>query len=143
MDNLLNPADLEIIWLEEGDGAALPEKGEIIAVIPCWSGMGGFFGYARDAKGEGNFVWELSDGNAMVERVAASKEFYKSWSSEFNPWRKMQPELLTKYDELFGPSDKYYAIDGENWPPKGLYLTKMRGNCHVEAYAVLYDQWPF
>jgi hypothetical protein len=36
----------------------------------------------------------------------------------------MQPELLAKYDELFGPSDKYYAIDGENWPPKGLYLKR-------------------
>jgi hypothetical protein len=32
--------DLEIVWFEEGNGAALLERGEPLTVIPPWAGQG-------------------------------------------------------------------------------------------------------
>ncbi|MBS7256117.1 suppressor of fused domain protein [Flavobacterium branchiicola] len=114
--------DLEIVWLEEGDGAALLENGEIVCVIPGWGGNGGFYGYARDCIGEGYFAWELSEGNEMHRRVKNAVSFIKEWDEDENPFQSLQPQILNYYDEIFGASEKYYAIDNSEWPPKGLYL---------------------
>lgn len=114
--------DLSIVWLEEGDGCALLEKDEILAIIPSWSGMGGFFGYARDAVGQGDFAWEMGKTNELIKRVEISQSFWKEWGTEMNPFMVEQPQILDLYDELFGKSDKYFAIDGGEWPPKGMYL---------------------
>src|SRR5262245_10922875 len=51
--------DLQVIWAEEGDAAALLERGEILAVIPAWSGVEGFYGYARDCQGQSPLCWPL------------------------------------------------------------------------------------
>lgn len=40
------PEDLSIVWLPEGNGVALFERGQALAVIPPWSGVNGFDGYA-------------------------------------------------------------------------------------------------
>jgi hypothetical protein len=95
--------DLSIIWLEEGDAAALLLKGEIISIIPSWAGQDGFYGYPLDSMGESDFAWELSDSNEI---------------------NIQQPLILDSYDKTFGKHDKYYAIDGNEWPPKGLYLRR-------------------
>ncbi|MBE8727473.1 suppressor of fused domain protein [Flavobacterium hungaricum] len=118
----LNENNLEIVWLEEGDGAALLENGEILAIIPSWGGNDGFFGYARDCKGEGHFAWELSADNEMHQRVKNAAAFVKAWDEDENPFQLLQPEILNYYDEIFGQSDKYYGIDNSEWPPKGLYV---------------------
>ena len=57
-------------------------------------------------------------------RVKRSAEFLKSWDEEVNPFMFMQPEILNYYDEIFGKSEKYYAIDNSEWPPKGLYVNQ-------------------
>lgn len=114
--------NLEIVWLEEGDGAALLENGEILCIIPGWGGDGGFYGYARDCKGEGHFAWELSEDNELHKRVDSAIADLKEWDKEINPFQVLQPEILNGYDELFGKSEKYYAIDNSEWPPKGLYV---------------------
>lgn len=120
----LNKNDLKIIWLEEGEALALLSKEEILAIIPCWSGFDGFFGYARDAKGYGNFATELKQPNDLYHRIKDSSHFWNSWKKTPNPFQIQQPKILDVYDEVFGESDNYYAIDGEKWPPKGLYLRK-------------------
>ncbi|MBL0736385.1 suppressor of fused domain protein [Flavobacterium sp. GN10] len=116
----------EIVWLEEGDGAALLENGEILCVIPSWGGDGGFYGYARDCKGTGDFAWELSEDNEMRKRVGSAIEFFAAWDEDLNPFQLIQPEILKYYDEMFGKSEKYFAIDGPEGPPKGLYV--LEGN---------------
>ncbi|QXP59453.1 suppressor of fused domain protein [Olleya sp. HaHaR_3_96] len=113
---------LSIIWLEEGDAAALLSDGEILAIIPSWAGQGDFLGYARAAKGHGDFAWELSDSNQMYDRISKAQEFWNAWDLDINPFNSQQPLLLDAYDKAFGKQDKYYAIDGNEWPPKGLYL---------------------
>lgn len=118
----LKTEDLEIVWLEEGDGAALLENGEIIAIIPSWSGNGDFFGYAKDCSGQGEFCWELTESNILIDRVRNAKEFWSLWNDEPTPFQIRQPQLLNSYQEILGNSDKYFAIDGNEWPPKGLFL---------------------
>ncbi|AWK03459.1 hypothetical protein HYN56_04165 [Flavobacterium crocinum] len=118
----LNEKNLEIVWLEEGDGAALLENGDILCVIPSWGGEEGFFGYARDCNGQGNFAWELTEDNEMRKRVNNAVSFIKEWNEEVNPFQSLQPKILHYYDDIFGESEKYYAIDNSEWPPKGLYV---------------------
>lgn len=55
----LDSAKLEIVWFEEGDAAALLHAGEILAVIPAWSGVDGFEGYARDCSAQSDLCWPL------------------------------------------------------------------------------------
>ena len=120
----LNKDNLSIIWLEEGDSAALLLNGEVISIIPSWAGQNGFNGYSKEAKGQGDFAWELSDDNALYDRVHASKEFWDAWDLEQSPFNILQPKILDTYNEAFGEQDNYFAIDGNQWPPKGLYLKK-------------------
>jgi len=118
----LNKDDLHIVWFEEGDGAALIENGEILAIIPSWGGVGNFRGYARDCKGESDLCWELQASNTLRARVQQAQEFWESWDKELTPFDTLQPMLLNAYAYFFGESDKYFVIDGERWPPKGLYV---------------------
>ena len=120
----LNKNDLEIIWTEEGDSASLLLKNEIIAIIPSWGGQNGFYGYAKDCLGQGNYAWELTESNAFLKRIQKSQEYWNSWNNELNPFQIQQPLILNSYNESFGKHDKYYAIDGNAWPPKGLYVRR-------------------
>ncbi|WP_343696003.1 suppressor of fused domain protein [Flavobacterium sp.] len=118
----LNKKNLEIVWMEEGDGAALLENGEILCVIPSWGGDRGFCGYARDCNGQGGFAWELSEDNEIRKRINNAISFIKEWNEEVNPFQSLQPQILDYYEDIFGESEKYYAIDNSDWPPKGLYV---------------------
>ncbi|MCP2026228.1 hypothetical protein L1276_001372 [Flavobacterium sp. HSC-32F16] len=132
----LDESNLEIVWLEEGDGAALLENGEILSVIPSWSGNGGFYGYARDCKGSAPFSWELTEDNEMHDRVKRAAEFLASWNEERNPFEFLQPEILNYYDDTFGESNRYFAIDNSEWPPKGLYLHESKEKTIFATVAV-------
>jgi hypothetical protein len=58
----LGPLDreaLRVVWLPEGNGAALDEGDALFALLPPWSGLKGFHGYARDAIGDGPVAWEI------------------------------------------------------------------------------------
>src|SRR5487761_1188025 len=58
----LDPATLQALWFEEGDGVALLERGTLLAVIPGWSDMSqGMPGYSRDVIGQTPFGWSLDD----------------------------------------------------------------------------------
>lgn len=118
----LQADDLDIKWFEEGDGAVLLEKGEVIAIIPSWSGMGGFFGYARDCIGQGDFAWHIVDSNDLLQRIEESEEFWTSWLNDINPFTIEQPKFIELYAELFGKHDQYFAIDNEEGAPIGLYV---------------------
>lgn len=124
----LDKNDLKIIWTEEGDSAALLVKNEIVSIIPIWSGQNGFYGYAKNCIGEGNFAWELTESNIFIERIEKSRQYWSFWDDELTPFQIQQPIILGAYDEAFGNHDKYYAIDGNKWPPRGLYLRKSKSN---------------
>ena len=143
------PENLEIVWLEEGNGAALVENSPessaptTLAVIPPWSGLEGFHGYASQCAMESPLCWPMPDNPRLQERIERAKEFWKQFEPEnlapevenqlFSdvPFIQLQKEILECYDQKFlnsansGDSanlaeKEYFAIDGGKFPPRGM-----------------------
>ncbi len=111
---------LRLVWLPEGDGVALFEGAALLAVLPAWSGVGGFDGYARDAIGEGPHAWELSADSVLHARFAEADGYWASWEHDGGPWQAARQGQLAAYEAVLGAHSKYFAIDGDYWPPKAL-----------------------
>ena len=80
----LDEASLEIVWLEEGDGAALLSDGKLVCVIPGWAGFNDFCGYSIYAKGMGPFAWELDQAFGTLEaRVDKSRKFWDFFETDY------------------------------------------------------------
>jgi len=118
---------LRLVWLEEGDAAALLEGDDLLAVIPAWSGQGGFHGYARDCVGESPLAWELGPENAMHERVRQAEEAWAAWDAEPGPWPALQEAAIAALAAQLGPHSNYYAIDGGAWPPTAMVRIPVQG----------------
>ncbi len=133
---------LEVVWLEEGNGVALfelplhdndLEQPQLIAVIPPWSGVDGFHGYAANCVNESSVCWPMPDNPLLMQRIDAAREFWSSWSAATpdsagtlaseSPFAIAQPKILANYRQRFGierGEEKYYAAGGEQFPPRGL-----------------------
>ncbi len=145
------PDELRIVWFEEGNGAALVEQKpgaepETLAVIPPWSGMEGFHGYARDCAAESPLCWPLPSNPNLQHRIDRAAEFWSGFSATPDPFTVLQTEILKAYENHFvratsntsGRDDalltrsenepaeptmiqpEYWAIDGGRFPPRGL-----------------------
>jgi hypothetical protein len=137
---------LEVVWLEEGNGAALFEspdggqgKAELIAVIPPWSGIDGFHGYAANCINQTSVCWPMPDNPLLIQRIESAKEFWASWSLSASdadgssvaqlssdarsPFAIQQPLVLENYRRRLGiepGAENYYAAGGDQFPPRGL-----------------------
>lgn len=111
--------ELEVVWFTEGNGAALLERGELLAVLPPWSGLEGFHGYARDCASENEICWPLPDTATLKQRIQLAQQHWELWRSGA-PFSQLQPQQLAGYAERFGASFKYFSIDGQKFPPRGL-----------------------
>jgi hypothetical protein len=99
----LAPQDLRVVWLSEGNGAALYERDEILAIIPHWSGTKGFHGYARDCIGHGPFAWELGLNNVLFERFKQAQSYWRKWDDkEF--WPSVQASQISQLEKSIRPS---------------------------------------
>lgn len=116
----LKKKDLRVVWFEEGDAAAVLEKDEILAIIPSWSGYKGFAGFARDCIGDSPLCWELDADNVLNKRVERSDKWWADWDAKKGIWSKVQTAQCDAYTEQIGPYQKYFAIDGGDWPPKAM-----------------------
>lgn len=122
----LQDEKLSIQWFEEGDAAALLLDDEVIAVIPCFSGYNGFHGYSIFAEGTGPFAWELKQALAtFTDKVNQSKEFWNYFDTDY--WENVQQDHLMTLEKFFGKYEKYYAIDGNHFPPKALIRGRQQG----------------
>ncbi|MCA9105606.1 MAG: suppressor of fused domain protein [Planctomycetales bacterium] len=115
----LTADELEVVWFEAGDGAALCLRGEPIAIIPPWSGEGGFHGYARDCREESIVCWPMPNHPALLERIDQARRWWEAWRDE-PMWSTIQRQQLASYESYIGPHDQYFQIDGGRWPPKAL-----------------------
>lgn len=115
----LDKDHIELVWFEEGNGVALLENKSILAIIPSWSGKNGFHGFSRDCIKENEVCWPLTTENVLNIKVNKAMLFWKTVEDE-NFWVDYQKKVLEKYETTFGKIDKYYAIDGGQWPPKAL-----------------------
>lgn len=111
--------ELQVVWFTEGNGLALLEGGELLAVIPPWSGLSGFHGYARDCASENEICWPIPESGALQERIALARQTWETWKTG-NPFAQLQPLQLFRYSERFGPSVRYFSIDGQKFPPRGM-----------------------
>lgn len=123
----LDKSALSIVWLEEGDGAALLVNGEILALIPGWAWREeGFPGYARHAIGTGPLAWSLSEAiKTLGPRVERSRAYWGAMSGDY--WPGLQHQGLEAMEGFFGPHEQYYAIDGGKFPPKALVTGRRDG----------------
>ncbi len=125
---LPNPDQLQIVWFEEGNGAALIEhatdgaSSRTLAVIPPWSGVDGFHGYAADCAHETSLCWPMPDNERLDLRIQRSLEFWNSFSQQGTPFQDLQPQQLEIYQQKFAPGaePRYFAIDGGKFPQRGL-----------------------
>ena len=123
---------LSIVWLEEGNGAALlehdAETGERtpIAIIPPWSGLEGFHGYAAGCAHQTPLCWPLPDNPLLQQRIERAAEFWESMRESGEVFQKYQSSLLLALESSVGKNassvetDDYFAIDGGQFPPRGL-----------------------
>ena len=111
--------DLTILWLAEGNGAALFEGDELLAVIPPWSGQDQFHGYARDCASTNIVCWPLPSEPQLLQRIAASREFWNRWG-ENRLFAEIQSQQIELYEQRFGKMRLYFAIDGGKFPQRGM-----------------------
>ncbi|WP_373046734.1 suppressor of fused domain protein [Vulgatibacter sp.] len=114
----LSPDRIEFLWFEDGEGVALLEEGDILAVIPPWSGVQGFAGYARDCALESPFCAPLGtpQSNPDVYRLLSqAASFWNDWDE--HTWPKLQEQLLGAYRQAFGRERQVYETGQERFPP--------------------------
>ena len=148
------PESLHVVWFEEGNGAALCEQVEApdnpnvrelkpLAVIPPWSGMEGFHGYATECASQSPICWPMpaGDSNPLLDRIDAARQFWQDFFDESTePFNIQQPELLKVYESHFGEVEKYFAIDGGQFPPRG--LARFRTPEHIVLITVAMSLCP-
>lgn len=118
--------DLSIVWLEEGDGAALLEAGKLLALIPGWAWSHDFHGYCRHAVGTAPFAWELTQAEAVLTaRVERSAAYWRTMEDGY--WKPLQEGGLGAMEGFFGPHEQYFAIDGGKFPSKALVTGRREG----------------
>lgn len=110
---------LEVVWLEAGNGAAFLVDGQIAAIIPPWSGIEGFHGYAKHCKSPNQVCWPLPNEKPMLDQYGEARTYWQLWN-EGDPWSKLQQELLDSYERVLGEHRSYFSIDGNRWPPKAV-----------------------
>src|SRR2546430_11235060 len=75
----LRGSALEALWFEEGDGVAILESGQPLAVIAGWSDMDrGMPGYSRDVIGQTPFGWSLDEAmDGLAPRLERSRAYWR------------------------------------------------------------------
>lgn len=125
----LNPKQLELLWFEEGDAVALLADGDVLAVIPPWSGIQGFSGYARDCAMEGMLCEPLGspdhDHHGIFGRMTRAARFWASWDE--NPWPGIQDGIMKSLEAALGPHRRYFSTDPERWPPRSITVFEPDG----------------
>jgi hypothetical protein len=105
----LDPATLQALWFEEGDGVALLERGTLLAVIPGWAdSTRGMPGYSRDVIGQTPFAWDLDEAiEGLGPRVERAAEFWQ-WRDSTGGWAQFQSAALGHLTSRLGPGSHYW-----------------------------------
>jgi Suppressor of fused protein (SUFU) len=111
--------DLEVVWFESGDAAALFWNRRLVSVIPPWGGLGGFRGYAANCATENLVCSPFPPGEKLEARVQQAAEYWQRWRDD-PPFRTWQPECLSCYAGRFGTQEQYWSVDGGRFPPRGV-----------------------
>ena len=135
---------LKVIWLEEGTGAALVEispkdqSEDTVAIIPPWSGVDGFHGYAANCANPTDVCWPMPDNPLMTKRIENAKQFWQSWqrpplsalstpsalsepqsTPALTPWEVQLPLIAESHDQRFGATPEMRIeteVPGQHFP---------------------------
>lgn len=116
----LDVRSLEVVWFEEGDGAALLENGRPLCVIPGWADMDrGMPGYSREAVGRGPFAFALDDEiEDLGPRIHQAQAFW-DWRRGPGAWEGFQQSVLGHLLARLGPGGYYWHDVGGALSPSG------------------------
>lgn len=117
----LDTSALRAVWFEEGDGVALFEGYDLLAVIPGWSNMSkGMPGYSRDAIGQTPFGWALDDAiGGLGQRVAEATDFWR-WRLDPGSWDQFRQGMLGHLLDRLGPGARYWDVSSGRQPLVGV-----------------------
>src|SRR6266568_5479823 len=112
---------LQALWFEEGDGVAVLESGQLLAVVPGWSDMArGMPGYSRDVIGQTPFGWSLDDAmEGLGPRADRATAFWR-WRQRDDSWVSFQRSMLGHLLARLGPGARYWDVSGGKQPLVGV-----------------------
>lgn len=117
-----------IIWLEDGDSAALLEKGQILAIIPPNYGLYDFPGFAKYAVGQNRYAWELDEQTkAYYDKKLREADYFWQLTNQQKFWEGAQKYYIQTYEAFFGQHTGYYAIDDNKFPMRAIVEGKKNG----------------
>ncbi|HXZ75186.1 MAG TPA: suppressor of fused domain protein, partial [Streptosporangiaceae bacterium] len=117
----LDARGLRALWFEEGDGVAIIEGGQLLAVIPGWSDMSrGMPGYSRDVLGQSPFGWSLDDAmEGLGPRADRATAFWR-WRQREDSWAGFQQSMLGHLLARLGPGARYWNVGSGKLPSVGV-----------------------
>jgi hypothetical protein len=118
---LIEASSLRAVWLEEGDGVAILQGDEPLAMIPGWSDLSkGMPGYSREAIGQTPFAWSLGDAlEGLGPRLARAERFWR-WRTSQESWASFQQATLGHLLSRLGPGGGYWDVSGGKQPLTGV-----------------------
>jgi len=117
----LDPRSLSALWFEEGDGVAVMENGDLLAVLPGWADMTkGMPGYSRDVIGQTPFGWSLDEAmEGLGRRVAEAGDFWQ-WRLDPDSWGQFRQGMLGHLLDRLGPGARYWDVSEGKQPVVGV-----------------------
>jgi hypothetical protein len=117
----IEASSLTALWLEEGDGVAIMQAGEPLAVLPGWSDLAkGMPGYSRDVIGQTPFAWSLDDAlEGLGPRLRRAEQFWR-WRASKEAWATFQQAMLGHLLSRLGPGGGYWDVSGGKQPLTGV-----------------------
>jgi hypothetical protein len=108
---------MELLWLEAGDGVALCVDGEVEAILPAWSGVGGLRGYAVEARGRGPVAWELVAPNPLTARVARARAHWDALNAG-GLWPMIESADVQHLERAIGKREGLWMVTPGGEPPR-------------------------
>ncbi|MFC4057586.1 suppressor of fused domain protein [Planomonospora corallina] len=124
---------LRPLWFEEGDGVALYENDELLAVIPGWADIGeGVPGYARDLVGATPFARSLEEAaRELTPRLQAARSYWE-WRAGDGAWASFQQFVMGHLDRAVGSAGRFWDAGGGRMPAVGITeRPPERGRAHT------------
>jgi hypothetical protein len=117
----LQGSALRALWFEEGDGVAILENGQPVAIIAGWSDMDrGMPGYSRDVIGQTPFGWPLDEAmEGLAPRLERARAYWR-WRQSASGWDQFQQALLGHLQARIGPGGHYWDGSAGQQPPTGV-----------------------
>lgn len=116
-DGMDAPRALRVTWFEEGDGAALSDEKGLLCVIPGWSGLNNFHGYARECTQRNPLCWPLPSDDRLARRIERADAFWKAWDGNA-AWPAFKRTLGDALRAQLGEPMNEVDISLDTFPPR-------------------------